>query len=87
MTTQSRSLRFADDLSRSPYAWPGGYPRFAVLDDGEVLCKDCAKSERESIGTTTGHDGWCIIGVGINWEDPNLYCAHCNANIEAAYKP
>jgi hypothetical protein len=26
MSTQSRSLRLADQLSANPYAWPGGYP-------------------------------------------------------------
>lgn len=87
MTTQSRSLRLADQLANHPYAWPGGYPKFAVMDDTSPLCKNCARDERENIGTTTGRDGWCITALAINWEDLHLFCCHCGAQIEAAYQP
>ena len=85
MTTQSKSLRFADKLHAQPYVWPGGYPAYAVTSDGSSLCKTCCQSERELIGTTTGNDGWCVIGLGVNWEDPKLYCDHCGERIESAY--
>lgn len=87
MTTQSKSLRLADELARNPYAWPGGYPRYAIADDGAPICRTCAATERESIGTTTGSDGWCLIAIDINWEDAHLFCSHCNQQIEAAYQP
>ena len=85
MTTASQSLRKADQLVASPYAWPGGYPMFALLTDGACLCKDCAKSERESIGTTTGSDGWTISTLDINWENSELNCDNCGNFIESAY--
>lgn len=85
MTTQSRSLRLADQLAASPYAWPGGYPLFAITSDGGALCRHCVKSEREAIGTTTGTDGWCVVAVEANWENPALYCDHCGQRIESAY--
>ena len=85
MTTQSRSLRLADQLAASPYAWPGGYPLFAVTDDGAALCKCCSRTERAAIGTTTGDDGWCVTSLAVNWEDPTLYCDHCGDRIESAY--
>ena len=85
MTTASQSLRKADQLAASPYAWPGGYPMFALLNDGACLCKDCAKSERESIGTTTGSDGWTISTLAINWENSELNCDNCGNLIESAY--
>jgi hypothetical protein len=85
VTTQSTSLRLADQLSRAPYAWPGGYPRFAVTRDGAVLCNRCCATERATIATTTGDDGWCITALDINWEDQHLYCDHCSRQIEAAY--
>lgn len=85
MTTQSRSLRLADQLSTTPYAWPGGYPLFGLFNDGGACCHHCAKSEREAIGTTTGSDGWCLVAIDANWEDPDLYCAHCGNRIESAY--
>ena len=85
MTTQSASLRLADQLSSSPYAWPGGYPLFGVTSDGAALCHRCAKSEREAIGTTTGSDGWRLVALQPNWEDPELFCDHCGSRIESAY--
>jgi len=85
MTTQSKSLRLADQLSAEPYAWPGGYPMFAITSDGAALCNKCCSTERELIGTTTGSDGWCVIALEINYEDTNLYCDHCSNQIESAY--
>jgi len=85
MTTQSASLRLADQLATHPYAWPGGYPLFAITSDGAALCRHCVKSERASIGTTTGSDGWNIVAIDCNWESPELYCDHCNRRIESAY--
>lgn len=85
MTTQSKSLRLATELSAHPYAWPGGYPRFAIADDGEPICHQCCSDERESIGTTTGSDGWCVVALDVNWEDPDLICSACSRPIETAY--
>jgi hypothetical protein len=85
MSTQSKSLRLADQLSTSPYAWPGGYPLFGLFSDGEACCHRCASTERKQIGTTTGSDGWQLVAVEVNWEDPELFCAHCGSRIESAY--
>lgn len=85
MSTQSKSLRLADQLAAEPYAWPGGYPRYGVFSDGEACCKSCAAEERESIGTTTGTDGWTLTALEVNWEDPQLYCGLCSKRIESAY--
>jgi hypothetical protein len=85
MSTQSRSLRLADQLSANPYAWPGGYPLYGVFHDGGVCCAKCASTERESIVTTTGTDGWGLVAIDANWEDPDLYCSSCSARIASAY--
>lgn len=85
MTTQSKSLRLADQLSAQPYTWPGGYPLFVITSDGAALCHKCCSTERELIGTTTGSDGWCVIALEINYEDKSLYCDHCSNQIESAY--
>lgn len=85
MTTQSKSLRLADRLAHHPYAWPGGYPLFGIFHDGGSCCRNCAATERASIGTTTGTDGWCLVAIEANWEDPELYCDHCGGRIESAY--
>jgi len=85
MTTQSKSLRLADQLSASPYAWPGGYPLYGVFHDGGACCPKCASDERKVIGTTTGSDGWQLVAIDANWEDPALFCDHCGTRIESAY--
>lgn len=83
MTTQSRALRLADQLTRQPWAF--GYPFYALTNDGAALCHHCTKTEREAIGTTTGSDGWTVVALQPNWEDPELFCDHCGARIESAY--
>lgn len=85
MTTQSTSLRLADCLVAQPYVWPGGYPRYAITSDGGALCSNCCASERSSVGTTTGNDGWCVMALAVNWEDTDLACDHCNAQVPSAY--
>lgn len=82
---QLKSRRLRDELIASPYAWPGGYPMFAVTSDGAALCHRCCQSERSAIGFTYGTDGWVIDALGVNWEDPELYCDHCGERIESAY--
>jgi len=84
MSTGSKSLRLADRLVREPWAWPGGYPLHAVMDDGSVICRFCAEEEREWIALTNGHDGWCVVDTVINWEDHELRCDCCGRSIEAA---
>ena len=85
MTTQSTSLRIADDLSRNPFAWPGGYTRFGITSDCQPMCTECCKSERVLIATTTGTDGWCLVASGIHYEG-QLYCSNCSSEIPASYE-
>ena len=82
------STRDFKEFVRHPYAWPGGYPLYAILSDGECLCKTCARTEAKHVirAMRAGDgSGWRAIAVDINWEDPDLTCAHCNAPIESAY--
>lgn len=72
---------------RSPYAWPGGYPLFAITKDGAALCRHCLKSEFEMICHSTLHemnDGWEIAGIDANYET-DIHCDHCGDEIEKAY--
>jgi len=77
------------DLVKHPYAWPGGYPKYAVLADGESLCHHCADSEAELIDNADpeypNDDQWRIVAVEINYEDTDLYCSNCGEQIESAY--
>lgn len=65
-------------------AWPGGYPLLYVANDGGVLCPKCVQANLD-LCQDPDADGWNIVGHDINWEDPALYCDHCNGRIESAY--
>ena len=75
----------ADNVANEPYAWPGGYPKFAITDDGGCLCQYCCKTEIDRIAESIPGDGWYVTATAINWEDNDLYCDHCGEQIEAAY--
>lgn len=79
------ALALAESLINHPFAWPGGYPRYAVMDDGEALCHRCVSSNKMLIAKAPDGDEWHINMVSINWEDPQLFCAHCGKRIESAY--
>lgn len=79
--------QFRTDLE-NPYAWPGGYPRFFICNDGEALSYKAARENQtliESAISDCDNSGWRVIGCEINWEDTNLYCAHNGDVIESAY--
>jgi hypothetical protein len=82
---QLKSRQLRDQLIASPYTSVGCYPQFAMTEDAGSLCHKCCNTESRQIGTTTGTDGWAIVDLGVNWEDPNLYCDHCGERIESAY--
>ncbi len=80
------------DLRRAfrngPYAWPGGYPCYFLMDDGEALSFAAAKENRrrliESV-VNKQRDGWNPIAFDINWEDGEMICCHTGKRIESAY--
>jgi hypothetical protein len=79
---------FDSALDAGPYAWPGGYPLFFVMDDGAALSFAAATANAETIRDsieTDSRDGWRPAGVRVNYEDSALYCDHTGARIESAY--
>jgi hypothetical protein len=80
---------FRAAIRNGAYAWPGGYPLFFVMADGEALSFKAAKAERRNLLEALAHgqrnDGWKPVALEINWEDAELYCAHTNERIESAY--
>lgn len=75
-------------LANGPYAWPGGYPLFFIMKDGESLSFKAAEQEAETIRTSIedGHEqDWIPVALEINYEDGELYCCHLNERIESAY--
>jgi hypothetical protein len=78
------------DRLLSAYAWPGGYPVFYLMGDGEPMCPACVNKEikrlvDEALDSTFSDNSWCVIGRDINWEDSSMICCHCNKPIESAY--
>ena len=74
-----------DDGQLPANSWPGCYPLFYIVEDIGVLCADCANmAEREGLSGPDNPE-WHIIAQEANWEDPELFCDHCNARIESAY--
>lgn len=77
--------RIAIAVHTEPFAWPGGYPMYAITDDGAAICPACCGSEIKNIDASTRGDGWRVIASDVNWEDGELYCDHCSKRIESAY--
>jgi hypothetical protein len=76
---------------REPFSFPGGYPVYTVLTDGELLCPDCARENFRQIVSSTKEaekdfysDIWEAIGTIILWEGSE-YCVHCSKLLESAY--
>lgn len=73
------------DGKLSKWAWPGGYPLFYMTEDNAVLCPACANGDNGSDTLTQDDPQWNVVATDANWEDPDLFCEHCNARIESAY--
>ena len=74
---------------REPYAWPGGYPVYTVMSDGELMCPQCAcENFRQIVRDTKERDirsGWCAEGAEVYWEGADEDCAHCGKALPSAY--
>lgn len=80
--------KFKDVLAGGPYVWPGGYPLYFIMHDGEALSFKAAEENQKQIIYSIENnmkDDWHVIGYEINWEDENMRCAHSNDLIECAY--
>ena len=72
-----------------PYIWPGGYPQFLWIHEGDILCWKCFKENYAEIWRALVADDqesdWYPLSIEANWEDDWLYCCHCNTHLESAY--
>jgi len=76
-------------VRNGPYAWPGGYPVYFLMADGEAcsfnaIAKECRREVLTALASGSDEQ-WTPIALEINWEDGNLICAHTNERIESAY--
>lgn len=76
-------------LRNGGYAWPGGYPLYMILQDGCAMCVDCARKEYKQVARARRYwnndDSFGIVACDVNYENNDLYCDHCNKQIESAY--
>jgi hypothetical protein len=75
-------------LRAGAYAWPGGYPLYAITHDGAALCFPCVRKEWRQVVWDYLHrasTGWRVDAFDVSYEDPDLHCAHCSKRIESAY--
>jgi hypothetical protein len=81
--------QFRETLEAGPYAWPGGYPRYFIMADGEALsfaaAVECRPQIEDSLRGINPDNNWTPMAVDINWEDTALVCAHTGKAIESAY--
>ena len=85
---ETQTLRQVKTFIRQPYAWPGGYPLFLVLQDDAALCHDCTADNFRHIAQDVFDNvntGWRPYRPEVNYEDADLYCDHCGERIESAY--
>ena len=82
-------LEIKRELRSGSYAWPGGYPKYFLMSDGEAMSFEAVRQEwKQVVAAHMNSDrrsDWFIVGVDINCEDDNLLCSHTNARIESAY--
>jgi hypothetical protein len=79
---------FIEALKNGEFAWPGGYQQYFIVDDGEALSFEAAEENRDLIIDAINekeNNGWRVVGVDVNWEDDNLFCAHTGKKIPSAY--
>jgi len=79
---------FREAMRRGKYTWPGSYPLYFVMADGAALSFEAARENRRLIleAIAHGHDEqWLPLGLQVNWEDQELYCADSNRKIKVAY--
>jgi len=83
---------FRRAVRNGPYAWPGGYPCYFIMNDGSAVSFEAVKRNVRSVLEALtdpqyrAWSGWLPIAVDINWEDSTLLCDVTGERIPAAYE-
>lgn len=84
----ANTRELAQAFKQGRYTSRGCYPLYFVTSDGEALSHDAVRDNyRAIVQSIRGdhNDGWRVIAVDVNWEDPELFCADTGERIESAY--
>lgn len=79
------NLEYLDDIIAGRFAIPGMYRKWALMDDGEVMCAEAVREEQDAIRGSDGRDGWSIVDVFVHWEGEPLTCCHSGRTFESEY--
>ena len=88
MPTFTTIREFLDSVRTGKYTSVGCYPKYWLMRDGETLSYEAVRENIFAIARAMrDHNDaqWECVGCDVNWEDPDMYCAHTNARIESAY--
>lgn len=80
--TLSDRIKYA---AEQRYAWPGGYPLYALMIDGAALSVDALRDNLTLVLAAPAGSDWECVAIEINWEDESLVCAQTGRLIECAY--
>lgn len=78
-----------DTALNNKFAFPGCYPTFLTMQDGDALCMDCAQELANEIRRDIADKfGYYLTPIAheINWENDTLICCSCNNQIPSAYE-
>ena len=71
------------------FAWPGGYPMFLLMADGETIDAQSARENyrliRNAMRSNDRRSDWMPAAVDIHYEGDPMICAHSGRSIESAY--
>jgi hypothetical protein len=85
MKTKRKILNAIKDAIRKPYEWPGGYDKFAIMNDGGTLCAACIKKEYKQIMHDTKNEwrtGWDVAAIDATCNhDDAMTCDNCGKEI------
>ena len=77
-----------ESLRAGPYAWPGGYALYYVVNDGAALCPACVRDNARLILRSIREracDGWRVVGSGLVEElcddMPGYQCDNCHVEL------
>jgi hypothetical protein len=79
---------FRAAMRSGPYAWPGAYPLFFITAEGDPISFEGARANLRQIIDAIGNglpNGWRIVALDVNWENPDLFCAETGKRIQSAY--
>jgi hypothetical protein len=83
------------DLRAGKFTSIGSYPTYFLTADGEALSYEAVRKNLWQVARATRDyptqkwnmdvRQWAVIGFDVNWENPDLTCAHTGKRIESAY--